>query len=290
MFEYETLAQLIKFASQNKKRIGEVVLEVEAHKEGDSLETIRGQMVISWQVMKQAIEKGLTEDIRSVSGLSGGDAKLFSQVTPKYLSPEIAQAVAMALGVAEVNAAMGKIVACPTAGSCGIVPAALTLAMSKLDSPEEDIITALFTAAGIGIICSINASISGAEGGCQAECGVAAAMAAGALTELAGGTPSMVGQAVALTLSNMLGLVCDPVAGLVEIPCILRNAGSLLQAFLGADLALAGIKSRIPPDEVITALKEVGHALPESLRETAQGGLANTPTAKKICNKLDQCE
>jgi L-serine dehydratase len=290
VFVYETLEQLIKHASQKKKRIGEVVLEVEAQQEGESPETIRGQMVISWEVMKQAIEKGLTEDIRSVSGLSGGDGKLFSLVTPKYMSPELANAVAMALGVAEVNAAMGKIVACPTAGSCGIVPAALSFAKAKLDTPEEDIILALFTAAGIGIVCSKNASISGAEGGCQAECGVAAAMAAGALTELAGGTPSMVGHAVAITLSNMLGLVCDPVAGLVEIPCIIRNAGSVLQAFLGTELALAGIKSRIPPDEVIIAMKEVGQALPESLRETAQGGLANTPTAKKICSKLDHCE
>jgi L-serine dehydratase len=284
--EYKTIKELIKLAVRKRTKIGEIVLGVEADQEGESLGTIRGQMVISWQVMQQAIHRGITEDTKSVSGLSGGDGKRFSQASHKYLSSPIAKAAAKALGVAEVNASMGKIVACPTAGSCGIVPAALTLAKEKLNSSDKDIIIALFTAAGIGIVCSINASISGAEGGCQAECGVAAAMAAGALTELAGGTPQMVGHAVALCLSNMLGLVCDPVAGLVEVPCILRNAGALMQALLAADMALAGIESRIPPDEVIDAMREVGNALPESLRETAQGGLANTPTGKKLRHKL----
>jgi L-serine dehydratase len=284
--EYQTIQELIKLASMKKVKIGEIVLEVEANQEDQPRDTIRGQMVISWQVMQQAIQRGINEDIKSVSGLSGGDGKRLSQVVPKYLSSSIAKAAAKALAVAEVNACMGKIVACPTAGSCGIVPAALSLAKEKLTLSDEDIIIALFTAAGIGIVCSINASISGAEGGCQAECGVAAAMAAGALTELAGGTPKMVGHAVAICLSNMLGLVCDPVAGLVEIPCIIRNAGALMQALLAADMALAGIESRIPPDEVIDAMREVGEALPESLRETAQGGLANTPTGKKIKKQL----
>ncbi|MFX1562248.1 MAG: L-serine ammonia-lyase, iron-sulfur-dependent, subunit alpha [Promethearchaeota archaeon] len=284
--EYKTITELIKLAVKKKTKIGDIVLSVEAEQEGESTDTIRGQMVVSWQVMQQAILRGITEDIKSVSGLSGGDGKRFSQASPKFLSDPIANAAAKALGVAEVNASMGKIVACPTAGSCGIVPAALTLAKEKLNSSDEEIIIALFTAAGIGIVCSINASISGAEGGCQAECGVAAAMAAGALTELAGGTPQMVGHAVALCLSNMLGLVCDPVAGLVEVPCVIRNAGALMQALLAADMALAGIESRIPADEVIEAMREVGDALPESLRETAKGGLANTPTGKKFRHKL----
>ncbi len=280
------MKQLIKLAGREKKRIGEIVLSGEAEQEDDSPDTIRGQMVISWEVMKQSIEKGVIEDVRSVSGLSGGDGKLFFSRQSKYLSPDISKSVARALGVAEVNASMGRIVACPTAGSCGIVPAAMLLAQDMLKVTEEDIITALFTAAGIGIICSINASISGAEGGCQAECGVAAAMAAGALTELAGGSPTMIGHSVALCLSNMLGLVCDPVAGLVEVPCVLRNAGGLMQAILAADLALAGIKSRIPVDEVIDAMREVGDALPESLKETALGGLANTPTGNRFRRKV----
>ncbi|MFW9831311.1 MAG: L-serine ammonia-lyase, iron-sulfur-dependent, subunit alpha [Candidatus Thorarchaeota archaeon] len=280
------MKDLIKLAGRQKKCIGEIVLAVEAEQENESSDAIRKQMIVSWEVMKQSLEKGISEEIRSVSGLSGGDGKLFFSREPKYLSPEIRTAVAQALGVAEVNAAMGRIVACPTAGSCGIVPAALIFAKEKLDIEEEAIITALFTAAGIGIVCSINASISGAEGGCQAECGVAAAMAAGALTELAGGSATTVGHAVALCLTNMLGLVCDPVAGLVEVPCILRNAGALMQAFLAADLALAGVKSKIPVDEVISAMREVGEALPESLRETALGGLANTPTGKRFKKKL----
>jgi L-serine dehydratase len=284
--DYTSMQQLMKLAARDKKRIGEIVLAVEAEKENESSDTIRGQMVISWEVMKQSLEKGVTEDIKSLSGLSGGDAKIFFSRHPKYLGPDISKAVAWALGVAEVNASMGRIVACPTAGSCGIVPAALMLAMEQLEIDEESIITALFTAAGIGIVCSVNASISGAEGGCQAETGVAAAMAAGALTELAEGSPTMVGHAVALCLSNMLGLVCDPVAGLVEIPCILRNAGGLMQAILAAELALAGIRSRIPVDEVIEAMREVGETLPESLRETALGGLANTPTGTRFRKKL----
>jgi L-serine dehydratase len=283
---YDTLEQLIKLAIQEKQRLGEIVLAVEAEQEDESPDTIRGQMVISWEVMKQALDRGVTEDIRSLSGLSGGDGKLLFTRNPLFLSPKMLTTVARALGVAEVNAAMGRIVACPTAGSCGIVPAALLFAKDHLNLDEETIITGLFTAAGIGIVCSKNASISGAEGGCQAECGVAAAMAAGTLTELAGGNPSAVGHAVALCLSNMLGLVCDPVAGLVEVPCVLRNAGALMQAFLASELALAGIKSRIPVDEVICAMREVGEALPESLRETAQGGLANTPTGNELKKKL----
>ncbi|MDO8123369.1 MAG: L-serine ammonia-lyase, iron-sulfur-dependent, subunit alpha [Candidatus Hermodarchaeota archaeon] len=283
---YDSMKQLIRLAGRQKKCIGDIVLAVEAEQEDESPSTIRGQMVISWEVMKLALERGITEDIRSVSGLSGGDAKLLFSREPKFLSSEVSNAVARALGVAEVNASMGRIVACPTAGSCGIVPAALLLAKEKLELDEAAIIKALFTAAGIGIVCSLNASISGAEGGCQAECGVAAAMAAGALTELAGGSPTMVGHAVALTLSNMLGLVCDPVAGLVEVPCVLRNAGALMQALLGAELALAGIKSRIPVDEVIGAMREVGEDLPESLRETSLGGLANTPTGVRLRRKL----
>ncbi len=283
---YETMKQLIELAGRQKKRIGEITLAFEAEQENESPDTIRGQMVICWEVMKQALERGVTDDIESVSGLSGGDGKRLFKGTPKYLSLDVTHAIARALGVAEVNASMGRIVACPTAGSCGIVPAALQFAKARLQVNEESIITALFTAAGIGIVCSINASISGAEGGCQAECGVAAAMAAGAITELAGGSPTMVGHAVALCLTNMLGLVCDPVAGLVEVPCILRNAGGLIQALLAAELALAGIQSRIPVDEVIEAMREVGEALPESLRETALGGLANTPTGIRFRKKL----
>jgi len=279
---YRNMYELIRLAERRKVSIGEIVLAAEASQEGVTPKEVRERMARSWRVMQQAIRRGLKEDIKSVSGLSGGDAKRLASATHRFLSPQVAKAAAMALAVTEVNAAMGKIVACPTAGSCGIVPAALSLAAERLKLSDDAIIMALFTAAGIGIVCSLNAFISGAEGGCQAECGVAAAMAAGALTELAGGTPRQVGHAVAICLSNMLGLVCDPVAGLVEIPCILRNAGALMQALLAAELALAGVESRIPPDEVIDAMREVGEALPETLKETAQGGLATTPTGERI--------
>jgi L-serine dehydratase len=284
--QYQTLHQLIKLAAEHNKRISEIVLAVEAEQKQERPEALRNQMLTIWHVMQEAIERGLTEDVKSLSGLSGGDGKRLASMTPKLLSRQVARAAATALAVGEVNAAMGRIVACPTAGSCGIVPAALAFAVEQFKVSEEDVIMGLFTAAGIGIVCSLNASISGAEGGCQAECGVAAAMAAAALTELGGGTPEQVGHAVAICLTNMLGLVCDPVAGLVEIPCILRNAGAIMQALLAAELALADIKSRIPADEVIGAMREVGEALPESLRETAKGGLANTPTGKRLRSRL----
>jgi L-serine dehydratase len=284
--QYQTLQQLVKLATERKKRISEIVLAVDAEQKGERPDIQLGQMRAIWQVMQQAIKRGLTEDVKSLSGLSGGDGKRLASVTPRLLSRQVAKAAATALAVGEVNAAMGRIVACPTAGSCGVVPAALAFAKEHLKVSEEDVVLSLFTAAGVGIVCSLNASISGAEGGCQAECGVAAAMAAGALTELGHGTPEQVGHAVALCLTNMLGLVCDPVAGLVEVPCILRNAGAIMQALLAAELALADIKSRIPADEVIDAMREVGQALPESLRETAKGGLANTPTGKRLRSKL----
>ncbi len=283
---YSTLKQLIELAEKHDKRIGEIVQEVEAEQEDLTLKEVWKQMKTSWIVMSQAIQHGLTNENKSVSGLTGGDAKRLHESKPVYLGSELSKAVAMALGVAEVNACMGKIVACPTAGSCGIVPAALTFAQRKYGFSDDEIISSLFTAAGIGIVCSVNASISGAEGGCQAECGVASAMAAGALVELSGGNPEMVGEAVAISLINQMGLVCDPVAGLVEVPCIQRNAGSLMQGILAAEQALAGIQSIIPVDEVIEAMQEVGEALPESLRETGEGGLATTPTGRKIADRL----
>jgi L-serine dehydratase len=259
---------------------------VEAEQEDLTLKEVWRQMKTSWIVMSQAIQHGLTNENKSVSGLTGGDAKRLHESKPVYLGSELSKAVAMALGVAEVNACMGKIVACPTAGSCGIIPAALTFAQRKYGFSDDEIISSLFTAAGIGIVCSVNASISGAEGGCQAECGVASAMAAGALVELSGGNPEMVGESVAISLINQMGLVCDPVAGLVEVPCIQRNAGSLMQGILAAEQALAGIQSIIPVDEVIEAMQEVGEALPESLKETGEGGLATTPTGRKIADRL----
>lgn len=191
-------------------------------------------------------------------------------------------AMARALAVSEYNAAMGKIVAAPTAGSCGIMPGCLVSVMKERNISREKVIEGMFTAAGFGMVIAKRASVSGAQGGCQAECGSAAAMTAAAMVEMMNGSPKQAADACAIALKNQLGLVCDPVAGLVEIPCIKRNVAGIMVAFSSADMALAGIESRIPADEVIDAMKEVGDSLPCALKETAQGGLANTPTAKRM--------
>ena len=177
---------------------------------------------------------------------------------------------------------MGRIVAAPTAGSCGILPGCLVSLWEDRGFPQKDVIMAMFTAGAIGMVIASRASISGAQGGCQAECGSAAAMAAGALVELMGGTPAQCADACAIAIANQLGLVCDPVAGLVEIPCIKRNVSGLVIAFSSADLALAGISAKIPADECLDAMRRVGDAMPDTLRETAKGGLAASPTGIKL--------
>ena len=192
----------------------------------------------------------------------------------------------LSIAVAEGNVAMGRIVAAPTAGSCGILPAVLLSVGERLNSSQDDLVRALFTAAGFGIVIAKKAGISGAVGGCQAECGSASGMAAAVAVELAGGTPEQSGHACAIALKNSLGLVCDPVAGLVEVPCVKRNAGGAANALAAADLALAGVKSVIPIDEVILAMHQVGQSMPASLRETAEGGLAASATARRIAQEL----
>ena len=291
MINFNNLAELIGIAEDKALPIHEVVIAREMHTSQRSRVDIIDEMAASWAVMQESIAQGMKNEERSLSGLTGGDARrlsLYSEghgVTAPYLGRAALQAAAAAVGVNEVNAVMGRIVACPTAGSCGILPAALYAARQR-GAAEEKLVLALFTAAGIGMVIDQNASIAGASGGCQAECGTAASMAAGALTELAGGSPAQVGQAVALSLKNLLGLVCDPVAGLVEVPCVKRNGFAVVEAMLAADMALAGVESVIPVDEVIEAMDRIGRALPKSLRETSQGGLAVTPTAKRIVQEL----
>jgi L-serine dehydratase len=192
----------------------------------------------------------------------------------------------LALGAAEVNAAMGRVVACPTAGSCGVLGAAVAAIAEDKDLPDSKLVEALFAAAGAGLIIAENSTISGSTGGCQAECGVASAMASAALIELAEGTPEQFGHAIAISLKNVMGLVCDPVAGFVEVPCIKRNAGAVANAFIAADMALSGIHSVIPPDEVIAALKEVGQLMDPKLKAMLGAGLPVTETAKKIEKNL----
>ncbi len=285
MLDYLTVAALAEAAGEQNTTIGRIVLEDQA-----------AQMEISPAQLLEIIGQRLTvmeqsakpdQNRRSNSGLTGGDGWKMHQYEEKALSGAFcAKAMATALTVAESNAAMGKIVASPTAGSCGILPGAILTMMSERGTSREDACLALLCAGGIGMVIAQQATIAGAEGGCQAECGAAAAMAAAALVELCGGTPDMALHAVAMALKNQLGLVCDPVAGLVEVPCIKRNAGGVMCAVAAADMALAGIRSVIPADEVILAMGEVGAALPCSLRETAQGGLAATPTGLRIAAEI----
>lgn len=286
--EWRTLAEMADEAGKQGISLGRLVFLAEVQDSGGDEQAVYDRMARNWQVMKEAVEEGLNNPRQSRGGMIGNDASrlAYYRKVGKPLSGAVLEAVSGALAVAEVNASMGKIVAAPTAGSCGILPGVLTMLKLRLNKTDREIIPALFTAAGVGMIIAQNATLSGAEGGCQAECGSAAAMAAAAAVELAGGTPEQVLEAVAISLKNSLGLVCDPVAGLVEVPCAKRNALGAANALVAADLALAGIKSVIPADEVIIAMGEIGRFLPESLRETARGGLAKTPTGQELAREL----
>ena len=285
MLSYESISELYKTAEAQHKLIRDIVLEDQAAQLEQPREALIHQMEENLTVMLEAIENGSKQGVKSTSGLTGGDAYRLKQMIDagKNLCGDImSNAIQMAMAVSEINAAMGKIVAAPTAGSCGILPGALGALIKVRSIPREEVVLSMFTAGAIGMVVANKASIAGASGGCQAECGTASAMAAACIVELLGGTPEMAAHAVAITLKCILGLVCDPVAGLVEIPCIKRNASGVTLAFTAAELALAGIKSAIPVDETIEALKRVGDGLPAALRETAQGGLAITPTGQVL--------
>ena len=233
-------------------------------------------------VMRESAKAGLSPTLRSVSGMVGGQAAKMAVPEEINRFGLLGKAGAYAMSIAEYNACMGKIVAAPTAGSCGILPGALLAAQEQDGFTDDELVMALFTAAGVGRIIALQATISGAEGGCQAECGAAAGMAAAALVQLYGGTPEMCAHACAFALMNMLGLVCDPVHGLVEVPCVYRNVGGVSQALSAAQMALSGVSSPIPCDEVILAMKDVGDALPSSLRETGEGGCA---ACRSVCGR-----
>lgn len=283
MINFNNIEELIVLAEEAGTSLHEIVIRREMQDSQKTREEVLLSMQKNWQVMQASIERGIKNTEKSLSGLTGGDAKkLYAYRRQGYMGQEVLSAAAYAVGISEVNAVMGRIVACPTAGSCGIVPAALYAAKMERNVSDEAIVNALFTAAGIGMVIDQNASIAGAAGGCQAECGTAAGMAAAALVELAGGSPKQIGNAVALSIKNLLGLVCDPVAGLVEVPCVKRNGFAVIEAMLAADMSMAGIDSVIPADEVIDAMNRIGKALPKSLRETSEGGLATTATAREI--------
>ena len=287
MISFNSIAELAELAQKANCPISQIVIQWELENNFVSEEKQRAMMLKNWQVMEESLKRGLTNYEKSVSGLTGGDAvKLYAYRQHGYTGEAVLSAAASAVGVSEVNAVMGRIVACPTAGSCGIVPAAIYAAAEKNGNNIDEIVDALFTASGIGMVVEANASIAGAYGGCQAECGTAAGMAAGALVQLAGGTPEIVGNAVALAIKNLLGLACDPVAGLVEVPCVKRNGFIAVHAMVAADMAMAGVQSVIPVDDVIDAMNRIGRSMPSSIKETAEGGLATTKTALRLTKEI----
>lgn len=262
----------------------EVVLASDVEDRMVTREESMAKMLTAWQAMQDAAD-AYTGEKRSVSGLVGGDGLKMRQYAKRGRAMSggyVSEVIAQALSMAESNACMRRIVAAPTAGSCGVLPAVLLPLCKREDLTQHQILEALYVASGIGAVIAHRASISGAAGGCQAEVGTAAAMAAGALVALRGGTAAQIGSAVAMALKNLMGLACDPVAGLVEVPCVKRNVIGAVDAVSAADMALAGIESRIPVDEVIDAMGEVGRRLPVELRETALGGLAATPTGRAV--------
>lgn len=257
--------------------IAAAAVSVQARESGATEDAVRATMLHHLRCMQDSVRNGLDERLRSVTGLTGGQsAMLLARLREgrSLCGTLLGKAETYALATAECNACMGKIVAAPTAGACGILPGAILAMMEERGVTEEQAVDALFVAAAVGQSIATQASISGAEGGCQAECGAGAAMAAAALTFLEGGTPQQCADSAAFALMNLLGLVCDPVGGLVEVPCVYRNVGSSGVAFTAADMALSGICCPIDPDEVILAMKEVGDALPPTLRETGEGGCA----------------
>ncbi|MCD5407364.1 MAG: L-serine ammonia-lyase, iron-sulfur-dependent, subunit alpha [Desulfotomaculum sp.] len=286
---FTTIAQLVDLAETNKKKISDIMLEQELAANKSDQDALLYRMATHLKIMQQAVERGLTENLKSRSGLAGGEARLlatYNQKNTALAGNLITTALTMAIATTEVNACMGAIVAAPTAGACGVIPGCIFAVGDHLESTEEDLIAALFTAGAIGLVIANNASISGAEGGCQAEIGSAAGMAAAAVTQLSGGSPRQCADAVAIALKSMLGLVCDPVAGLVEVPCIKRNATATATAITSADMALAGLESIIPCDEVIEAMNRIGCSMPVALRETSMGGLATTKTGKQIAERV----
>lgn len=289
MSSIRSIAEWISRAETAGKTLADIIVEQESKHSQQPPAVIRGAMAHNWQVMRAAIAAGLASGEKSPSGLVGGDARrYYARIDggKALVGEAAAKAVAYALAVSEVNACMGRIVAFPTAGSCGIMPGAVAAAAEAQGFGEDAVIDGLLTAAGVGMIIADNASVSGAEAGCQAECGAGGAMAAAAVVQMAGGSPRQVAMAAALALKNALGLVCDPVAGLVEVPCVRRNAFFAVQALVAADMALAGVESAIPVDEVIDTMQRVGASMSPALKETSQGGLAKTPTALAVERRL----
>ena len=284
----DSMKEIFERSARENIPFWEIVLQYDMEERQVSRQASMAKMLSTWQAIQDAADS-YTGTQRSVSGLVGGDglkmrlyARRGESIGGEFMDEVIVQAISMA----ESNACMRRIVAAPTAGSCGVVPAVLLPLCEREHYTQHELLEALYVASGIGAVIAYRASISGAAGGCQAEIGTASAMAAGALVSLRGGTNEQIGLAVAMALKNLMGLVCDPVAGLVEVPCVKRNVIGAVNAISAADMALAGIESRIPVDEVIDAMGEVGRRMPVEFRETALGGLAATPTGKAVKERM----
>ncbi|HSJ64477.1 MAG TPA: L-serine ammonia-lyase, iron-sulfur-dependent, subunit alpha [Gemmatimonadaceae bacterium] len=283
---YRALADAVRDAEQRGATLAATALAAEAEDQGRAVEEIRDALRRALHIMRGAIEGGMTGAHRSASGLVGGDAAKLREGPPGPLAgTPFRDVLARALAVQEINAAMGVIVAAPTAGGAGVLPAVLTGLAAARGIDDERIVDALAAAGLIGAVIAERASLSGAEGGCQAETGSAAGMAAGAATEMLGGTPSQAAHATALAMQGTLGLICDPLGGLVELPCVFRNATGSAIAMAAIEMALAGITFAIPVDEVIDVMGEIGREMDVRYRETAGGGLAATPTGRRLARE-----
>lgn len=281
---YHSIKDILDICEREKKEFWQVVQQADVQERGVSSEESFETMRQMYEAMKRA-DAEYRSDLRSASGLVGGDGEklhIYNASGCNICGDFVAEVMEKAVKMGESNACMRRIVAAPTAGSCGVIPAVFLTAQEKMGYTDDKMAEALYISAGVGAVIAENASIAGAAGGCQAEIGSASAMAAAGFTWLQGGSAEMAAHASAMALKNMLGLACDPVCGLVEIPCVKRNVSGAVNAVTSSQMALAGIKSAIPVDEVIDAMRRIGNEMPLSLRETAQGGLATTKTAKEI--------
>lgn len=286
---YNSIQDLCKQADEKGCAIWEIVLENEMMASGKSETDIYKELKRRFEVMKTSAGRALEKPYDTVGNLIRGSASTQYSYTKEkggICGEFMNEAMALALSCCEINAAMGKICAAPTAGSCGILPAVIIAVRNRYLLDDKVVYQGMLTASGIGAVVMKNATVAGAEGGCQAECGVAAAMAAAAAVHMCGGTNTMAANACGFALMNCMGLVCDPVAGLVQLPCALRNASQTVNALTSADIALSGAPCLIPPDEVVEAMYKVGKALPSSLKETAEGGIAGTQTGKQIAAEI----
>lgn len=285
----DSMQEIFEKMQEGQKPFWKVVQDTDVEERQVTPEASFEKMRMTWKAMLETVDT-YRGDLRSLSGLVGGDGQRMAEfaASGKALAGDyLSQVITLALCTAESNACMRKIVAAPTAGACGVLPAVL-IPLYRQGVPEEEIVQGLYVTAGIGAVIAYRACIAGASGGCQAEIGSASAMAAGTLTAIRGGSAEQIGHATAMALKNLMGLVCDPVAGLVEVPCVKRNVVGAVNAASCADMALAGIESRIPVDQVIDCMGDVGHRIPEEFRETALGGLAATPMGQKVKQQMEE--